>query len=30
MIPAHDMVRVSVGAWTSEEELDRLVSLAAV
>jgi L-cysteine/cystine lyase len=23
------LVRASVGAWTSEEELDRLVSLAA-
>ncbi len=30
MIPAHDMVRASVGAWSSEEELERLVTLAAV
>ncbi len=29
MIPAHDMVRASVGAWSSEEELDRLAALAA-
>lgn len=29
MIPAHEMVRVSVGAWSSEEELERLVRLAA-
>ena len=28
-IPSHGYVRVSVGAWTSEEELDRLVGLAA-
>jgi L-cysteine/cystine lyase len=27
-IPAFSMVRASVGAWTSEEELDRLVELA--
>ena len=29
MIPSHDMVRASVGAWSSEEELDRLATLAA-
>ena len=28
-IPAFGMVRASVGAWSSEEELDRLVELAA-
>lgn len=28
-IPAWELVRVSVGAWSSEEELERLVSLAA-
>jgi selenocysteine lyase/cysteine desulfurase len=28
-IPSHDYVRVSVGAWSSEEELARLVELAA-
>jgi selenocysteine lyase/cysteine desulfurase len=28
-IPAFGLVRVSVGAWTSEEELERLVSLVA-
>jgi L-cysteine/cystine lyase len=28
-IPLGDLVRVSVGAWSSEEELDRLVSLVA-
>ena len=28
-IPAHGLVRASVGAWTSEEELERLVELAA-
>jgi selenocysteine lyase/cysteine desulfurase len=28
-IPAFSMVRASVGAWSSEEELDRLVELAA-
>ena len=28
MIPAHEMVRASVGAWSSEDELDRLVALA--
>jgi selenocysteine lyase/cysteine desulfurase len=27
-IPSHGLVRVSVGAWTSQEELDRLVELA--
>jgi L-cysteine/cystine lyase len=29
-IPAFDLVRVSVGAWSSEEELERLAGLAAV
>jgi L-cysteine/cystine lyase len=29
-IPSHGYVRASVGAWSSEEELDRLVALAAV
>ena len=28
-IPSHGYVRVSVGAWSSEEELDRLAGLAA-
>jgi selenocysteine lyase/cysteine desulfurase len=28
-IPSHGLVRVSVGAWNSEEELDRLVENAA-
>jgi L-cysteine/cystine lyase len=28
-IPAFQLVRASVGAWSSEEELDRLASLAA-
>lgn len=28
-IPSHDYVRVSVGAWSSEDELDRLAQLAA-
>ncbi len=28
-IPAHQLVRASVGAWSSEEELDQLVQLAA-
>ena len=28
-IPAFGLVRVSVGAWSSEEELDRLATLAA-
>ncbi|HTP18879.1 MAG TPA: aminotransferase class V-fold PLP-dependent enzyme [Solirubrobacteraceae bacterium] len=28
-IPAFGLVRASVGAWTSEDEIDRLVSLAA-
>ena len=28
-IPSRGYVRVSVGAWTSDEELDRLVGLAA-
>jgi selenocysteine lyase/cysteine desulfurase len=28
-IPAFGLVRASVGAWTSDEELDRLVSLVA-
>jgi L-cysteine/cystine lyase len=28
-IPAHGLVRASVGAWTSGEDIDRLVSLAA-
>ena len=28
-IPAFGLVRASVGAWTSEEEIDRLVALAA-
>jgi L-cysteine/cystine lyase len=28
-IPAFDVVRVSVGGWSSEEELDRLAQLAA-
>jgi L-cysteine/cystine lyase len=28
-IPSHDYVRVSVGAWSSEEELARLVEAAA-
>jgi selenocysteine lyase/cysteine desulfurase len=27
-IPAYDLVRVSVGAWSSEDELDRLAELA--
>jgi len=29
-IPASGMVRASVGAWSSEDELERLVALAAV
>ena len=29
MIPSHDMVRASVGAWSSEAELDRLAALSA-
>ena len=29
-IPSHGLVRVSVGAWSSEEELSELVRLAAV
>jgi L-cysteine/cystine lyase len=29
-IPSHSYVRVSVGAWSSEAELDELVRLAAV
>jgi selenocysteine lyase/cysteine desulfurase len=29
-ILSHGLVRASIGAWCSEEELDRLVSLAAV
>jgi selenocysteine lyase/cysteine desulfurase len=29
-IPAFDLIRVSVGAWSSEEELERLAGLAAV
>jgi L-cysteine/cystine lyase len=28
-IPGHGRVRASVGAWSSEEELDLLVRLAA-
>jgi L-cysteine/cystine lyase len=28
-IPAFDLVRASVGAWSSEEEVERLVALAA-
>ena len=28
-IPAFGVVRASVGAWTSEEELERLVELVA-
>jgi L-cysteine/cystine lyase len=28
-IPSHGLVRASIGAWSSEEELDRLVTLAA-
>jgi selenocysteine lyase/cysteine desulfurase len=28
-IPAFGIVRASVGAWTSEEELERLVELVA-
>ena len=28
-IPAFGLVRASVGAWTSEEEIERLVGLAA-
>jgi L-cysteine/cystine lyase len=28
-IPSHGLVRASVGAWSSEEELDELVRLAA-
>jgi selenocysteine lyase/cysteine desulfurase len=28
-IPSHGLVRASVGAWSSEEELARLVDLAA-
>ena len=28
-IPSHDYVRVSVGAWSSEDELERLAQLAA-
>jgi selenocysteine lyase/cysteine desulfurase len=28
-IPAFGLVRASVGAWSSEEELDELVGLAA-
>jgi selenocysteine lyase/cysteine desulfurase len=29
-IPSHSLIRASVGAWSSEEELERLVSLAAL
>jgi L-cysteine/cystine lyase len=29
-IPSHSLVRASVGAWNSEDELDRLVEAAAV
>ena len=29
-IPSHGLIRASIGAWSSEEELDRLVELAAV
>jgi selenocysteine lyase/cysteine desulfurase len=29
-IPAFGLVRASVGAWTSEDEIERLVALAAV
>ncbi len=29
-IPSHGYIRVSVGAWSSEDELDRFVSAAAV
>ncbi|MGO9821726.1 MAG: aminotransferase class V-fold PLP-dependent enzyme [Solirubrobacteraceae bacterium] len=29
-IPSHDYIRVSVGAWSSQDELERLVSAAAV
>jgi selenocysteine lyase/cysteine desulfurase len=28
-IPAFDLVRASVGAWSSEEDLERLVALVA-
>ena len=28
-LPGLDLVRASVGAWTSEEDLDRLVNAAA-
>jgi L-cysteine/cystine lyase len=28
-IPSHSLVRASVGAWSSEEELDRLIALVA-
>ncbi len=28
-IPAFGLVRASVGAWTSDEEIERLVALAA-
>jgi selenocysteine lyase/cysteine desulfurase len=28
-IPAFGLVRASVGAWTSEEEIERLVDLAS-
>jgi L-cysteine/cystine lyase len=28
-IPAFNLVRASVGAWSSDEELERLVQLAA-
>jgi selenocysteine lyase/cysteine desulfurase len=28
-IPAFGLIRASVGAWTSEEELERLVELVA-
>ena len=28
-IPSHSLVRASVGAWNSEEELERLVAVAA-
>ncbi len=29
-IPAFDMVRASIGAWSSEEEIERLAAVAAV
>ena len=28
-IPERELIRASVGAWSSEEELERLVRLAA-